>query len=207
MPNATAERLFHLASPAAQRNIGPIVEALRPLVPATGTVLEIAAGSGYHAAVLAAEHSHLTWQMSDLSDDAMTRMFEMQSTAGLANLPPPLRIDVTAQDWGVKSISAILCCNMIHIAPWQAAEDLFAGAARLLSPSSPLLLYGPFSVDGAHTSESNASFDAGLRARDPSWGVRDSREVDGLANSSGFKLEQTITMPANNMIRVYCRTG
>jgi hypothetical protein len=205
MPNATAKRLFDLASTAAQRNIQPIVKALSPLLPDDGTVLEIAAGAGYHTAVLAAEHSHLTWQMSDASDDALIRMAEIHRAAALPNLRAPVELNVTAPDWNIEGVSAILCCNMIHIAPWQAAEGLFAGAARVLSPSNALFLYGPFSVDGSHTSESNASFDAGLRARNPAWGVRDSRDVDGLASRSGFDLDQTIAMPANNMMRVYLK--
>ncbi len=207
MPNTTAEKLFELASPAAQRNIGAIANAVADMVPDSGTVLEIAAGAGYHAAVLAAEHPHLTWQMSDPSPDAMARMTQMVASAGLPNLSQPLALDVTDQPWPVDGVTAVLCCNMIHIAPWAAAEGLFTGAADRLPAGAPLILYGPFAVDGEHTSESNASFDAGLRARDPDWGVREAWDVDALAERTGYALERVIAMPANNMTRVYRRSG
>ena len=203
MINSTAAKLFDLAAPAAQRNIGPIAEALSTLLPQSGLVLEVATGGGYHSAVLAEAHPHLTWQPSGPDSEARSRIAHMVLQAALTNLRSPLELDAESQTWPIQTAAAILCCNMIHIAPWSAAEGLFAGAGRVLSAGGTLFLYGPFVVDGSHTAPSNESFDQGLRARNPAWGVRDAREVDVLATGAGLVLDQTIDMPANNMIRVY----
>lgn len=207
MPNATADKLFDLASPAAQRNIAPLVEAVLPRLPQSGLVVEIAAGHGYHSAVLAAETPALTWQPTDVDSDALGRISHLVQSAALSNLRPPVALDTEDVVWAVDSATVFLCCNMIHIAPWSAAIGLFAGVGRVLSDGGMLFLYGPFKVDGAHTAPSNESFEEWLKSEDESWGVRDTADVDALAHEAGLRLAQYIAMPANNMLRVYQRAG
>ena len=126
--------------------------------------------------------------------------------AGLPNLEPPLRFDVHDAAPVLGEVAAIVCINMIHIAPWSACEALLRHAGALLSLDAPLVLYGPFMRDGVHTAPSNAAFDASLRARNAAWGVRDVSDVDGLARLHGFTLQVTIAMPANNLSVVWRRT-
>ena len=196
---------FAMTSPAAARNRDPILAVLREVLPATGTVLEIASGTGEHAVHVAAALPGLTWQPSDIDEDALGSIAAHCARARLPNLMPPLRLDVTALSWPVSGADALVCINMLHIAPWAAAEGLMAGAARVLAPGSVLYLYGPFKQDGRHTAPSNAAFDASLRARDPQWGVRDTGEVADLARRHGFALDRQVAMPANNLSLIFRR--
>lgn len=198
-----ASALAAWASPAAARNIAPLVETVAPLLPSAGTVLEVASGSGYHAAVLAAHAPHLHWQPTEADDHGCKRIATLIDEAGLPNLNPPLALDAAFAVWPLDWAEAVLCLNMIHIAPWSAALGLLAGAARLLPPGGPLMLYGPFMISGAHTSESNAAFDESLKARNPDWGVRDIADLDREARAVGLVRQNRFQMPANNMVLVY----
>jgi SAM-dependent methyltransferase len=184
-------------APAAARNRDPILDVLRRVLPARGLVLEIASGTGEHAAHFARALPALEFQPSD-RDDAMFASIAAHAT-GAANVRPPVLIDVTAPQWPLARADAILCINMIHISPWRATEGLMAGAQRILPADGLLFLYGPYKVGGRHTADSNAAFDASLRAQDPDWGVRDLGDVTALAARHGFAFDDTVAMPANNL--------
>lgn len=186
-------------APAALRNREPIREVLAGELPAAGLVLEIASGSGEHAVHLARAFPALTWQPSDADPTARASIAAYVEEAGLPNLRPPLALDAAAA-WPDldEPPAAILCINMIHIAPWQAAVGLVTGAGARLAAGGLLYLYGPYRFDGSFHAPSNAAFDASLRARDPAWGVRDLADVEALATAHGFALAQIIAMPANN---------
>lgn len=192
-------------SPAAARNAEPILAVLRDWLPAAGEVLEIASGSGEHAVHFARALPGLTWRPSDPDPEARRSIDAWRAHAGLANVAAPLALDVTVTPWPPARADAIVCINLLHISPWAATEALMAGAARVLPAGGRLLVYGPFRVDGAHTAESNARFDAALRARDPSWGVRDSAEVAACAQAHGLALVDTRALPANNRMLVFER--
>jgi Protein of unknown function (DUF938) len=174
-------------------------------LPSTGTVLEIASGSGEHIVHFAAAVPGLQWQPSDPDPAALASIAAHASSASLANLAPPALIDAAAVDWPVSRADAILCCNMIHIAPWAAAEGLFAGAGRLLASGAPLLLYGPFIEADTPTADSNLAFEASLKDRNPQWGLREVTALDALAQSAGLQRTQRIAMPANNLMLVWRR--
>ncbi|HSK39644.1 MAG TPA: DUF938 domain-containing protein, partial [Arenibaculum sp.] len=123
----------------------------------------------------------------------------------IANVRPPLALDATAPVWPIDRADAVVCINMIHIAPWAACLGLLSGSARLLAAGAPLCLYGPYMRDGRHTAPSNAAFDADLRRRDPSWGVRDLGEVTRVAEAAGFRPDRVAEMPANNLTVVFRR--
>ena len=180
-----------LTAPAVARNRDPILAVLREVLPAAGTVLEIASGTGEHAVHFAAALPHLVWQPTDPDAQARRSIAAHAARAGLPNLLPPLELDAAAAVWPVTRADAVVSINMIHIAPWRAAEGLMAGAARLLSAGAPLYLYGPYRQHGQHTAPSNAAFDESLRARDPAWGVRDLEEVAALAAAHGLALQRT----------------
>lgn len=192
-------------APAADRNREPILAVLRDVLPKAGVVLEIASGTGQHVAFFAAELPGLTFQPSDVDPVALASIVAYVDEAGLANLRPPLCLDVTDEDWGVARVDALICTNMIHISPWTATEGLFRGAGHLLPAGAPLVTYGPYRFHGAFTAPSNAAFDASLRGQDARWGVRDVAEVERLAAEHGLSLERTIAVPANNHILVFRR--
>jgi len=194
-----------LSAPAAARNRAPILEVLRRELPESGLVLEIASGSGEHALCFAAALPALSWQPSDRSEDALRSIAAWRATGSVRNLMAPVALDVVAPAWPVARADAIVCINMIHIAPWRAAEALVAGAARLLPAGAPLILYGPF-LESGRTAPSNEAFDKSLRARDPAWGVRDLDDVAALAARHGLALAARVAMPANNLTIVF-RTG
>ena len=194
-----------LLSPAVARNRDPILAVLRRHLPAQGTVLEIASGTGEHAAYFAPQFSRLTWQPSDTDPEALASIAAHREAASAPNLRAPIELDVTAPAWPVTRADAVVSINMIHISPWTAAQGLMAGAARLLAAGGVLYLYGPFKENGAHTAPSNAAFDASLRARDPRWGVRDTGDVRKLADSHGFDFVERVAMPANNLSLVFRR--
>lgn len=193
--------------PATTRNRGPILEVLRRVLPPTGVVLEVASGSGQHAEHFARHLPGLIWQPSDM--EAQHRVSIAAWCEGVANVRPPLALDVHQQPWPIAAADAVFCANMIHIAPWSAALALLEGAARVLGRDggAPLVLYGPFRVGGAHTAPSNEAFDQSLRSRDASWGVRDLDEVTACAAAHGLVHDETIAMPANNLSVVYRAGG
>lgn len=186
-------------APAAERNKQPILDVMRRVLPASGTVLEVASGTGQHVAHFASALPALTWQPSDRTDQEFASIVAWCASTVASNARPPLVLDVTREPWPLATVDAIFCANMIHIAPWQACLGLLRGAGRHLAPGAPLVLYGPFRIGGEHTAPSNAAFDADLRARDPAWGVRDLDEVARVAASHGLELEERVAMPANNL--------
>jgi hypothetical protein len=190
-------------APATERNKAHILEVLRRVLPAQGLVLEIASGSGQHSVFLAPHFPGLTWQPSDPNPTARASITAWTAETGAANIQPPLALDASAPEWPIERADAVLCINMIHIAPWAATLGLFAGAARLLGAGGVLYLYGPFQRDGRHTAPSNAAFDEDLKARNPAWGVRDLAEVAEVAARAGFGVPQVTEMPANNLSVVF----
>ncbi|MGC1777666.1 MAG: DUF938 domain-containing protein [Xanthobacteraceae bacterium] len=202
MTEAANPRIYR---PHVARNRDPILDVLRRVLPPLGLVLEIASGSGEHAAYFAKALPALTWQPTDPDAEALASIAAHRATAGCVNLLEPRRLDVTSQSWPVAHADAMICCNMIHIAPWAACEGLIAGAARVLSSGGVLYLYGPYKIGGRHTAPSNAAFDADLRARNPAWGIRDLDAVTALAEKCGLSRIETVEMPANNLSVIFRR--
>ena len=199
-----AARKHH--APAAARNTGPIVDVLRGVVPEAGRALEIASGTGQHAAAFAMAFPGIEWQPSDQDPAARDSIAARVEETGLGNLRRPLDIDVMRARWvdaAGGEPDLIVCINMIHISPWAACEGLMEGAGMLLREGGLLYLYGPYRRDGAHTAPSNADFDESLRSRDPAWGVRDMGEVAAVAAASGMTLESMVAMPANNFSLIF----
>jgi SAM-dependent methyltransferase len=192
-----------LHAAATERNRDPILEVLRGVLPPVGLVLEIASGTGQHVAHFAPALPALRWQPSDASPAHLESIRAWSAASGAHNIAAPLLLDVERVPWPVGHADAIVNINMIHIAPWSAAEALFRGAARLLSAAGVLYLYGPFKRGGQHTAPSNQRFDERLRGEDPRWGVRDVDELAVLATSVGFGSAEIIAMPANNLSLVY----
>jgi SAM-dependent methyltransferase len=190
-------------APAADRNKGPILEVLRRWLPAQGTVVEIASGTGQHVAHFAAALPGLTWQPTEVDvglHDSIAAWIESEQ---LTNVRQPLALDVSLHPWPVDRADAVICINMIHISPWQATLDLMKGAASLLRDGGILFLYGPYRQFGSHTAPSNAAFDADLRARNREWGLRDLEAVTDVAATNGFAFGEVVPMPANNFSVVF----
>jgi SAM-dependent methyltransferase len=192
-----------LSSPAADRNKGPILDVLRRVLPASGLVLEIASGAGQHAAYFCRALPQLTWQPSDPDAHARASIAAWAAQENLANMRPPIELDVRALPWPVDRADAIVCINMIHISPWTATTSLFAGAKLTLPANAVIYLYGPYRIGGEHTAPSNAAFDRSLRGQNAEWGVRDLEEVVKVAAGEGFDLVETVQMPANNLSVVF----
>ena len=180
-------------APATDRNREPILDVLAPLVAHGGFVLEIASGTGQHAAFFAAKLPGCTWQPSDADPSARESIAAW--TKDTPNVRPPIELDVTRRPWPIERADLVVCINMIHIAPWEACESLLAGASAI---APLLLLYGPYRRGGAHTAPSNEAFDRRLREENPAWGVRDLEEVVRAAQAHGLALERVVGMPANN---------
>jgi len=185
------------SAPAAERNQDPILAVLQRALPQAGLVLEIASGTGQHVAHFAAALPDLAWQPSEADAAFHPSIRAWTRAEGLSNVRMPLAFDVRLP-WPVTRADAVLCINMIHIAPWSASQALVDGAGAILPPRGMLFLYGPFRRFGRHTAASNAAFDAQLRGIDPDWGVRDLEAVVALAGDAGFGLREVVEMPANN---------
>jgi len=190
-------------APATQRNREPILAVLRRVLPARGLVLEIASGTGEHAAFFAANLPDVVWQPSDV--DPAGRRSVVAWTHDLPNVRPPLALDVRDEAWPVEHADAIVAINMIHIAPWSCCLGLMRGAGRVLPADGCLYLYGPYRIGGGHTAPSNQAFDASLKSRDPEWGVRDLEAVVAAADAAGLAHVETVAMPANNQSAVFRR--
>ena len=171
--------------------------------PQVGVVLEISSGTGQHVVHFARSMPGITWQPSERDAGCLQSISAWLASEGLANVRAPLHLDVDDAVWPVSSADAIVCINMIHIAPWRATRALMRGAGVTLRAGGSLYLYGPYRRQGRHTSASNLAFDAQLRATNALWGVRNLEDVTGEANAAGFEAVRTIEMPANNLSVVF----
>jgi len=196
---------LRLSSPAALRNRDLILDAIADLLPKRGLILEIASGSGQHCVRFGERLPDHVIQPSDADPRARASIDAWIAAAGVANVRAAIALDAAAPVWPLAEADAILCVNMIHIAPWRATRGLLAGAARLLGPGAPLVLYGPFSCGGAHTSDGNAAFDRDLRKENSEWGVRDLETVEAAAIAEGFSPAAVTQMPANNLTLVFTK--
>lgn len=202
-PDGSTERR---SAPAALRNREPIADVLAEWLPSSGTVLEIASGTGEHAVWFAERFPGLDWLPSDTHPDALTSIAAWRESAGLPNVREPVVIDASSDDWPVESADAVLNINMAHISPWAASLGLIAGAARILPVGGPLILYGPWLKDDIETVASNLAFDADLKARDPEWGLRRVEDFAAAAAQKGFELTDWRRMPANNLMMRFERS-
>ena len=197
MPASDDLRRF---SPSAARNRDPIRDALLPALPSHGLVLEIASGTGEHTMCIASSSSQqLVFQPSDPEPAALASIDAWRVHAGLTNVRPAIALDAMADIWPITKADVVVCINMIHIAPWHAAEGLMRGASRTLSGGGLLYLYGPFLRDGQHTSAGNEAFDHNLKHENANWGIRDLEAVIDLARANGFGEPHVRSMPANNL--------
>lgn len=192
-------------APATQRNREPILDVLRPILPARGLVLEIASGSGEHIMHFAEALPDLTFQPSDPDARGRESIAAWLDHSRLANVNAPLALDAATHPWPIAAADAVLCINMVHISPWSATEGLMLGAAAILPSGAPLYLYGPYHRAGVETAPSNYAFDADLRRRNPAWGLRNLDCVAALARSAGFEGPLVTQMPANNLSLVFRR--
>jgi hypothetical protein len=194
-----------LYAPATSRNRDVILDVLRGVLPTTGVALEVASGSGEHIVHFAQNLPGLTFQPSDPSPEALLSISAWVKATRVTNVRPPVILDASEAPWPITSADAIVCINMVHIAPWSATGGLVSGAAEVLPDGSPFYLYGPYKRGGVHTAASNEEFDRSLRDRDPGWGVRDLEAVAELARSAGFSEPVITDMPANNLSVVFRR--
>ncbi len=204
-------------APAAERNRQPILAVLQRVLPQTGTILEIASGTGQHAAYFAPQLQPRHWFPSDCNPRAFESINAWRIDSGCQTLYSPIFLDVTVTPWLLEEgehselnshpISGIVNINMIHIAPWSACLGLMAGAGRILPRTGILYLYGPFKREGEHTAPSNAAFDQSLRTSNPQWGVRDLEAVIEVAQAEGLQVKEVIEMPANNLSVIFEQRG
>lgn len=184
-------------SAACERNRGPILDVLREVLAPGSRVLEVASGTGMHAAWMAT-HLDVDWQPTDPTDEALASIAAWRDEVGApAGLRPPVRLDVCGA-WPAMEVDAVFCANMIHIAPWEACLGLLRGAHQVVRPGGWLLLYGPFRRPDRALEASNESFDLDLRSRDERWGIRELTAVDAVA--AGWTRTLLREMPANNLI-------
>ena len=198
-------------SPAAERNRQPILDLLRQVLPARGTALEVASGTGQHVAWFGAGMPGWIWQPSDADPQALPAIAAWSHEAGLTNVRAPVLLDVMAPQWPsagptfVEPFDAVYCANMLHISPWATCAALMRGGARHLALDGVLVTYGPYLEDGVPTAPGNLAFDASLRERDPQWGIRRLADVTVEANKVGLRLQAHHPMPANNLLLVFGR--
>jgi len=203
-----------LDAAAFHRNHVPIWQVLEPFLrDKSGDVVEAGSGTGQHVVDFARRSPNIVWWPSDLNEQHLKSIRAWRAHTQLPNIREPMRIDLTDPDWcpamhdgtGPGKLLAVFCANVIHIAPWQVAEGLVAGASKVLRPDGRLFLYGPFKRDGQHTALSNAVFDTSLKTGNPEWGVRDVGDVERLANGAGLTLIDSTEMPANNLMLTFAR--
>lgn len=200
-----------LHSAAAERNRQPILDVLKQVLPAQGVALEIASGTGQHAAWFAAGLPQWQWQPSDRQADGFASIAAWCGQAGVSNVRAPVLLDVLAPQWPLTgpafpaAFDALFCANMLHISPWATCAGLMQGAARHLADDGLLLVYGPFLEAEVPTSPGNLAFDASLREQDPAWGLRTREAVEDQARQAGLHLRRRLPMPANNLLLVFRR--
>jgi cyclopropane fatty-acyl-phospholipid synthase-like methyltransferase len=191
-------------APSCERNREPILQVLAPLLRDARSVLEVGSGTGQHAVHFAAAMPWLTWQTSERAEH-LPGIAQWLEDAALPNTPPSLALDVATGPWPGTRFDAVFTANTLHIMGWPQVQAFFAGVDSVLAPGGTLVAYGPFNLGGAYTSQSNAQFDAWLKARDPASAIRDFEAVDALARGIGLQLMDDHAMPANNRLPVWRR--
>jgi len=195
-----------LTSPAAERNKDPILTALESVLPASGSVLEIASGTGQHVCFFAAELPGIRWQPTEPDAPHREAIIARIREAGLTNVEPPIALDVHEPRWPVAAqYDAVVCINMVHISPWSSTNALCLGAARHLRTHGHLVLYGPYLENGTAV-QSNLDFDSTLKRRNLEWGLRDLEDVTRVAALHGLQRKQVVRMPANNLTMIFTKT-
>jgi len=184
---------------SCEQNKHVILDVLKQEFAQQRKVLEIGSGTGQHAVFFANYLPHLYWQCSDRSAELQGINLWLNE-AGLANLTPPIALDVLSDQWPIEKYDAVFSANAVHIMSWQAVEALFKGLNNCLEDHAIVCLYGPFNYNGKFTSESNANFDQWLKNRNPLSGIRHFEELDKLATQCGLTLKNDHEMPANNRI-------
>ena len=192
-------------APATVRNRDFILDVLRDVLPTTGIILEIASGSGEHVVHFARNFPSLAFQPSDPEPDALRSIAAWVKAAQVTNVRAPIVLDASQSPWPIASAEGIICINMVHISPWDAALGLIRGAAAILPPGSPFYLYGPYKREGFATTPSNQAFDRSLHDHNPTRGLRDLEAVTAIAQSVGFSVPTITEMPANNLSVVFHR--
>jgi hypothetical protein len=212
MTSMDIENTLKKYAPATQRNREAILDILKLVLPPTGTILEIASGTGEHGVFFAPNLSPRKWLPSDPNPTLRDSITAWSQELKCDNLYPPLNIDASDRLWEVEnnsqpdlSITALVNINMIHISPWSACLGLMAGACRILTSGGILYLYGPYKINAKHTAASNQAFDESLKMQNPEWGVRDLDEVIEVAKQNHFTLLNTYQMPANNLSVVFIK--
>ena len=205
-----------LDAPTFHRNHKPILAVLQDVFAGrSGHVVEIGSGSGQHIHAYAEAMADLVWWPTDVSPRHLESIEAWRAHSEAENLMPPVELDASASDWEfgkpgrppAENLTALFSANVIHISPFTVARGLIAAAARHLGPDGQLMFYGPFMRNGVHTAESNARFDASLRAENPEWGVRDTADLNALAAAQSLEMRRMVEMPANNFVLVYGRAG
>ncbi len=198
-------------SPSADRNKQPILDVLQSELPSRGLSLEIASGTGQHAAWFMAELPHWNWQTSDFDENALPGISRWLAQSDIDRAAPPVRLDVCDARWPsqgaefAQRFDLVYCANMLHIAPWACCAALMQGCARYLAAQGLLVLYGPYLEAEVPTAPGNAAFDRDLRARNPAWGLRAREDVEAQAARVGLVLRARHAMPANNLLLVFER--
>lgn len=192
-------------APAAERNKSPLSAILKTLLPETGSVLEIASGTGQHIVHFACQFPRLFWQPSEAQPELLSSIRAHMSAHPASNIAAPIHIDVHRSHWSSKTYDAVLAINLIHIAPWSATKALFQGSAQHLGIGGSLITYGPYRFFGYDHADSNRTFDARLRAENPNWGVRDIHAIGAEAARFNLALKAALPMPANNHVLVFTR--
>jgi SAM-dependent methyltransferase len=208
MPQPVPSPAFSPAfSTAAERNKQPILDVLRQTLPAQGQALEIASGTGQHVAWFATQLPQWTWQPSDADPAALHSISAHTHEQRLANIRPPVLLDVMAPGWlpAPSRFDLVYCANLLHIAPWPACAALMQGSARHLAADGVLVTYGPYLEADVPTADSNQAFDQSLRARNPTWGIRHREDVEHSAAAAGLRLAARHAMPAHNLLLVWAR--
>lgn len=193
-------------SEACERNRGPILEVIKPLLTGRRSVLELGSGTGQHAVYFAEHMPWLTWQASDLPEN-LPGIRAWLDEAALGNTPPPRQLDVSLDEWPQSGYDAVFSANAVHIMAWEKVKDLVAGAAAVLGEGGLLILYGPFNYGNNYTSDSNRQFDSWLKLRDPDSGIRNFEDLDALAAAAGMAFREDHEMPSNNRILCWQRIG
>ena len=200
---------YRLNFPATTRNRESIAAVLSNYISPNSLLLEIASGSGEHGVFFQKKFPSITWQTSDPELVHRKSINSWIMHEGLySKMPKPLDIDVEMRPWSITNqlaalIKGIVCINMIHISPWSCTRSLFEESKKYLDQCNFLMLYGPFLRKEKQTSESNLNFDQSLKMKNPLWGLRNLENVNDIAFKNGFKLDNVIEMPANNLSVIY----
>ncbi|XP_077415844.1 methyltransferase-like 26 B isoform X2 [Vanacampus margaritifer] len=192
-----------LLSPQAERNwegvCSVLQEALEEQSHRQLFALELGSGTGQHVIRFAQKMPFVTWQPSDIQEEAQQSIKAYIAATNAMTVLPPVHLDASEpwEKWAGLSRSScdvIVAINLLQYSPFKTAQGVFNGAGHIIKQNGLLVTYGAYAINGTITPRCNEILEEELRKMNPEWGLPDVDVLRQLAYANGMRMERMVEM-------------